>query len=120
MGTHKTTLEFTKDNTLTPNGNCIIGVGADFSLESIKSLLAFDRLRVVMKAGDIADEVLCDTNRNFNDDHEMVIRMGTFDSSRTLGVNADKSSRYLKREMMERMKSSCQNMIVEIEGFNNG
>ena len=32
LGTHKTTFEFTKDNELTLNGDCIVGVKADFEL----------------------------------------------------------------------------------------
>ena len=39
LGTHKTTLEFTKDEDLTSNGNCIIGVKADFELSRLKEFI---------------------------------------------------------------------------------
>jgi len=36
---HKTTLEFTKDKDLGLEGDCIVGVKADFSLKSLKKLI---------------------------------------------------------------------------------
>jgi len=108
LGTHKTTLEFTKDKELTKNGNCIIGIGADFELNDIRKLLEFDNIRIK----------IIEVNKNFSDNHEIVVRMGEYDSGRTLGVRADKASIQLKREIMEKMKDPKQKMIVEIEGYN--
>ena len=36
---HKTTLEFTKDSELSLNGDCIVGVEADFSIKEIKRFI---------------------------------------------------------------------------------
>ena len=36
---HKTTLEFTKDSELSSEGDCIVGVKADFSLEEVKKFI---------------------------------------------------------------------------------
>ena len=119
LGTHKTTLEFTKDAELTSNGNCIIGVRADFELSQIKKLLGFENIRIRLEADGVSDEIIAKVNPAFNDDEEIVIRLGEYDSSRTLGVRADKASIHLNRELVEKMADSRQKMIVEIEGFNN-
>ncbi len=117
LGTHKTTLEFTKDKELTKNGNCIIGIGADFKLNDIRKLLEFDNIRIRIIVDSITEEITAEVNRNFIDNHEIVVRMGEYDSDRTLGVRADKASIQLKREIMEKMKDPKQKMIVEMEGF---
>ena len=36
---HKTTLEFTKDSELSLNGDCIVGIGADFQINEIKEFI---------------------------------------------------------------------------------
>ncbi len=38
-GKHKTTLEFTKDKSLTEKGDCIIGVNSDFDLDENKKFI---------------------------------------------------------------------------------
>jgi hypothetical protein len=119
LGTHPTTFEFTKDKDLTLRGNCIIGVDADFRRSEVRALLGHDMLRIRMDVSGEKDEVLCRPNRGFDDDHEIVVRLGVFDSTRTLGVDADKASKHLNRKMMELMKDPLNVMRVEIEGFNN-
>ena len=119
LGTHKTTLEFTKDKDLSLNGNCIIGVGADFELSQIRKLLKFKNILIRISVDAITDEITAKVNPNFNDSQEIVIRLGKYDSSRTLGVRADKASLHLDRKLMEKMADSNQKMSIEIGGFNN-
>lgn len=103
-GTHKTTLEFTKDLDLTPNGDCIIGVSADFSLEKLQECLSWKEAEMVLKVDELTETVNLRINPGFKDTQEMVIRMGDYASERTLGVRADKSSAMLDRGLMERLK----------------
>lgn len=119
LGTHKTTLEFTKDTELSINGNCIIGVGADFELSKIRKLLEFEHIIIRISAAGMTDKITAKVNPHFNDDEEIVIRLGEYDSTRTLGVRADKASQHLNRKLMENMADPNQKMTVEIEGFNN-
>ena len=39
LGTHKNTLEFTKDKNLTLKGDCIVGVNADFDAGELKNFI---------------------------------------------------------------------------------
>lgn len=118
LGTHKTTLEFTKDKDLSSNGNCIIGVGADFELSQIRKLLEFENIIIRISVDAIIDEITAKLNPNFNDAQEIVIRLGEYDSPRTLGTRADKASMHIKRKIINKMKNPMQKMIVEMEGFN--
>ncbi len=112
---HKTTLEFTKDKELRLEGDCIIGVGADFSLdrikEFIKSLGGNTKISITIEAMDydskgpnnnpynerikdkkIIEKISCEANPGFNSDKEIVVRKGDFVSERTLGIKADKAA----------------------------
>ncbi|MCK5026326.1 MAG: DUF371 domain-containing protein [Nanoarchaeota archaeon] len=118
LGTHKTTLEFTKDKDLSSNGNCIIGVSADFELSQIKKLLEFANIKIRISVDAMTDEITAKVNPYFNDAQEIVIRLGEYDSPRTLGTRADKASMHIKRKIINKMKNPMQKMIVEIQGFN--
>ena len=115
LATHKTTVEFTKDKELSLKGNCILGINADFDLEKIKNLIKDSkRIRIVIKVGDISDEITAEVNPDFDDDREIVIRMGGFRSKRTLGVMADKGAAHVKRELAEKLKNPVQKIMVSI------
>ena len=115
LATHKTTIEFTKDKDLTKDGNCIVGVGANFNSEEIKPLLKSDRIKITIKAGDSKEEIIAKPNKGFNSEKEMVIRFGDFLSARTLAINADKSAKYLDRRLIEKLKNPEQKIVVVIE-----
>ena len=115
LATHKTTIEFTKDKDLTKDGNCIVGVSANFNLEEIKPLLKSDRIKITIKAGDSKEEIIAKPNKDFNSEKEMVIRFGDFLSNRTLATSADKSAKYLDRRLIEKLKNPKQKIVVVIE-----
>ena len=51
LGTHKNTLEFTKDKELTLNGDCIIGVNSNFNITD--KIMSSKKIRVVISVDDI-------------------------------------------------------------------
>src|SRR3989344_3199745 len=139
---HKTTLEFTKDEELGLEGDCIIGVGADFSLdgvkEFIKSLGNNKNITITIKSinyedkelnnghfnGNIKDKkenkpivekISCEINPGFNSDREIVIRKGNFLSERTFGIKADKSAREIDGSLKKLLtrKNSIIKIIVQ-------
>lgn len=127
QSSHRTTLEFTKDPDLTILGDCIIGVKADFDLEKLKEFikdskdskdrkvkltLKADKTAVSIGDGVIEDDVIFNLNPGFDDEKELVIRMGHFASKRTLGINANKSSGMLKRELKEKLKDPKTRLIA--------
>ena len=118
LGEHKTTFEFTKDSEVSKKGDCIIGVGADFSLEEIRQFLkrhGGGRVQIDIFCDGVSDSVTAELNPDFNDDREIVVRMSEHASERTLAVRADKSAKYLKRELMERMKERGRRAEVTIK-----
>ena len=115
LATHKTTAEFTKDKELSLKGNCILGVNADFDLEKIKNLIKDSkRIRIVITVGDVSDEITAEVNPDFDDDREIVIRMGGFKSKRTLGIGADKGAAHVKRGLVDKLKNPVQKIDITL------
>lgn len=110
---HKLTLEFTKDTDLTPRGDCIIGIRADFRLEELRPLLGNPRLKMAVMMGDEKKTLTFKPNPGFCSDHEIVIRLGTFLSDRTLGTDADLAARHF-HGWLQKLKDPNQKMDVEI------
>ncbi len=113
---HRNTLEFTKDADVTPNGDCIVGVNADFSLEEIKKFVrAHDKAKMMFEVGGIQEEIRFTINKEFNDSHEIVIRKTDFLSKRTLGINADKASKDLKKELSEKLRDKNSRILISLD-----
>ena len=114
-GKHKRTLEFTKESELSLGGDCILGVNANFSIYDLKELIQEGtKLKMVITAGDVSDEIIFEGNPAFDDDKEIVVRMGEFSSDRTLGLRADKACSDLKKELIERLNNPDQKIDVLI------
>lgn len=114
LATHKTTLEFTKDSNITEKGDCIIGVNADFDKEKVKEFLKYGKIKISMKVGNLEEVIICKINPNFDDNNEIVIRLGVHDSKRTLGTDADKAAIHLNRKLVEKMKYSNSKLVITI------
>lgn len=110
---HKLTLEFTKDTELTPKGDCIIGVNADFRLKDIKPLLSHQRLKMNISIGGETKTLTFKPNPGFCSDHEIVVRLGTFLSDRTLGTDAELAAKHF-HDWLPRLIKPNQEIIVEI------
>src|SRR3989338_8095472 len=100
LATHARTIEFTKDAELTKNGDCIVGVKAEFFLDELKKFLHCGRVKITVEAGGCSEAVTAVPNKKFNSSHELVIRLGEFDSERTFAVRADKAAVHLGRELV--------------------
>ena len=96
---HKTTLEFTKESTVSMRGDCILGVSAslapvDFK-EETKALLQTPRDFIVeIRLAKIVDEFQGKGHPGLalDDDHEMVFRKSNFISGRTVLVACNKAA----------------------------
>jgi len=117
-GTHKTTLEFTKENYLTETGDCIIGINSNFNLKKLKEFVKNNKkAKVSLEINNIKEELTCEINKNFQDDKELVIRKSNFLSERTFGIYASKSSKDLSRKFIKQLKNSNSTVIINIEMF---
>tara|TARA_Y100000310_G_scaffold104351_1_gene102698 strand:- start:12308 stop:12718 length:411 start_codon:yes stop_codon:yes gene_type:complete len=120
LGTHKKTLEFTKEDSLTSNGDCIIGVSADFELDKLKEIVSKGgeiKIEMVLENKDKAvfsDSLMCTVNKSFNHETELVVRKSNMETDRTLGILADKGAFDINREMINELKNPEQKIIVKI------
>ena len=137
---HKTTLEFTKDHELSLEGDCIVGVKADFSLDSLKNFInktknqcENKRISITIKTikkdknnnnkikNDdklkkmIEEKITAEINPEFNSDNEIVIRKTNFLSERTFAIRADKSASELNRNLIDFLKDKTNKVMVVLE-----
>ena len=120
LGTHKTTLEFTKDKDLTSNGNCIVGVKADFDLGELKMFIkktGNENIIMTIKTADgkIKEMIHGKLNPGFDNSNEVVIRKTDFLSERTLMINANKAAFELNRDLIADLKKKEAKITIIIE-----
>lgn len=117
---HPTTLMFTKDKHLSINGDCIVAVDADKALADLspdfKQALKMPnaKLTIIIEVDNLWDQVTASgspkltlTNKN-----DIVIRKSSFICDRTLGINANKASKDLSRELIQKLKNPKNKAIV--------
>ncbi|AFL95695.1 hypothetical protein CL1_1496 [Thermococcus cleftensis] len=118
--THRSTLEFTKEDYLTPRGDCILCIEADKGINDLReefkaALRTGRRLRIRIKVGGLVDEVLAEGSPRLILDHgySMVIRKSDYVDARTLAIRANKAARDIDRRIVELLKNP--ETIAEIE-----
>jgi hypothetical protein len=117
---HRTTFEVTTEPSLTPRGDCIIGVSADKSAADLspqlKSALRSPRtlLLVLLIAGSSYDivEAWGDERLTLTDTRRIVVRRSSYVRPETLAVNANKAARDLKRELVAELKDPSTTLKV--------
>ena len=112
LSAHKKTIEFTKDSELTKNGDCIIGVNANFELKQLQRFLGCERVRITVTVDRISDTITAVPNKKFSGSHEMVMRLGEFDSERTFAVRADKAASDLSRALVAALRSGKDGTVT--------
>ena len=122
LATHKTTFEFTKDDELSLNGDCIVGVNVDFDLKEIKKMINNSKnkkikitIKTISKSKKIQEIIFAEVNPNFNDDKELVIRKTDFVSERTFAIKTDKAAFDLNRDLIRFLKDKKNKITVILE-----
>ncbi len=116
LASHKRTLEFTKDDELSPDGDCIVAVAADFSPEELKRLVKnHTRLNMRIEAGGMSEDIPFQANKKFSSDREVVLRMSEFSSDRTFGFRAEKAAAHINRQLVRKLREPGQKVTVTIE-----
>ena len=109
QATHPSTLEFTREQHVSREGDCLVAVaadkaGVDLSWEFKDKLLRDDaKLLILIEAGDCCDVVTAFGSSRLRLVHasDLVVRKSDFVCGRTLGVRADKSSADLSRRLVD-------------------
>jgi len=122
QATHPTTLEITKEETLTKRGDCIIAVSADKALADLnvdfKDYLRKENARIslLIEAGKIADVINAFGSPKLILAHptDMVVRKSNYICSRTLAIQADKAAIDLPRKLVEKLKNPEQKVKITL------
>ncbi len=121
--THRTTLEVTKDEELTPRGDCIIGVAASASAselpEELKAVLrrgVMVRISIALPDYGLRDDLVAYGSPKLILDHssDIVVRRSDYVCGRTVAIKASKAARDINREIVELLKDKRTELILEI------
>jgi hypothetical protein len=119
---HPTTLMFTKEKNLSKAGDCIVAVAAnkaaaDLSSEFKEKLRQPNaKLTVTIEADGSMQQINASGSSKLalTDAVDIVIRKSDYISSRTLAIQADKSSNDLPREFVEKLKNPTQQIKITL------
>jgi uncharacterized protein len=119
---HSTTIEITKEDHLTPQGDCIIAVSADKGLtdlpadflEALKDEKA--KLVIEIECGGAKERITAHGHPDltFTNPHEMVVRKSDYICGRTLAIGADKASKDMDRKLISNLARCAEARITLI------
>ena len=121
LGNHPSTFEVTREDHLTKNGNCIIGIVADKGCAGLsaafKRVLANDDAILItrLSSGDVIFEVKSHGSSRFTLDHptDMVWRRSSFVCGRTIGIMTDHEAATLPKPLIANLVAGKE-MIVTV------
>ena len=124
LSLHQKTIEITKDDNLTSNGDCIVGVSANISCvdlpEKMKKKIQDPKTKIMfsIKAGDQKFIVQGNGSEKLSLKHttDIVLRKSGFTCSRTIAINCDKASNDIPRDFVKILQNPKTNgsMVIEI------
>ena len=120
---HKNTIEITKDSSLTPSGDCIVGVNASFACKDIpnkiKKKLSDPKTQVTISIviNDDVFKIVGKGHRSISLTHptDIVIRKSNFTCPRTLAVGCNLASDSLPRKMIKMIQKPESNGLFIID-----
>jgi hypothetical protein len=123
---HATTLEITKGNNLTKNGDCIIAVGANKGLaelsETFRILCTDDNAKIILEinAGKNVEIVQGRGSSSFTLNHrdDIVARKSSQVTDRTLIIAADKAARDIDRKLVRALQSPNTSVRIRLTVHN--
>ncbi|GAB6944818.1 DUF371 domain-containing protein [Vulcanisaeta sp. JCM 14467] len=109
---HRTTIEITRDDYLTPRGDCIIGIKADKGLSDInpelKEVIRKDGslVMVIFIVDDYFDYVIGmgSSRLTLSNNNKLIIRRSSYIDDATLMIKANKAAINLDRRLIDRLK----------------
>ncbi|HEX5186579.1 MAG TPA: DUF371 domain-containing protein [Nitrososphaeraceae archaeon] len=113
LSTHPRTIEITKDDYLTPEGNCIIGIRANKACNSLnpklQKMLIRDNIPIKFQII-VEDEVFSingygNSKFTLKNSHDIVIRTSGYICSRTASILCDKASIHIPRTIVSKLQN---------------
>ncbi|MGC8910562.1 MAG: DUF371 domain-containing protein [Nitrososphaeria archaeon] len=123
--THPTTFEITKENYVTPRGDCIIGINSSKACydlpPEIKSKLKTDNVKVslTIKVGEETFKVLARGSSKLLliDKKSMVVRKSDYICPRTLAIKSTASAKDIPRSIIKLLQNKGSKGLMVIEIF---
>lgn len=122
--THGTTIEITKETSLTRKGDCVLGVKASkacFDLTpDLKNLIKKGkRFKVKLKIDEVQDCFYGFGNKELKllDKTDMVFRKSVFICDRTVLISCSKSSKELSRKLIDKLKHPEIKLSITFEVY---
>ncbi len=119
--THRSTLEFTKDDYLTPRGDCILGISSEKAVKDldpgVKRLIrSGSNVYVVIVVDGIYDIIRALGSKllTLDNENKMIVRKSDFISDSTLAIKADKSAIDVNRELVEKLRKGDRGIVYVI------
>ena len=124
LSLHQKTLEITKDDELTSNGDCIVGVSANISCvdlpEKMKKKIRSPKTRISfsIRVGNKKFIIKGNGSKKLSLKHtkDIVLRKSAFTCSRTIAINCDNASSDIPRDFVKILQNpkTHGNMIIEV------
>ena len=122
QATHETTLEITKEPTLTKRGDCIIAVeatngAADLPLEFKEAARKKGaQITITIEAGELKEIVRAKGSPRllFTHPTDLVVRKTDYVCGRTLAIAADKAASDLSRKLVEKIQDCNQGIRITL------
>lgn len=119
LGTHRSTLEITTENFLTPRGNCIIATRSskavgNFSPELKKAIQLGAKIKVTLSAGPYQDNFFGFGNQSLDltSKTSIVFRLSEFISDRTALINCSKNAAEINRNLISYLQDPQNQLII--------
>jgi len=124
LSLHQKTLEITKDDELTSNGDCIVGVSANIACldlpEKMKKKIRNPKTKITfsIRAGNKKFTIEGNGSKKLSLKHtkDIVLRKSAFTCSRTIAINCDNASSDIPRDFVKILQNpkTHGNMIIEV------
>ncbi len=121
--THETTFEITREDYLTPRGDCIIGVSAnkalaDFS-DEFKEYARNDDTKLIIvliseKGNYDVIEAFGSNRLTYEDNTRIIVRRSNYVSANTAAIKASKAAKDLNRKLINDFRRGCKGIALFI------
>jgi len=111
---------FTREDYLTPRGDCIVAVSADKACADLPAAVkeklkrADTRLEITIECAGVSEKVTAygHPNLTLTHTHDIVIRKSEYTCGRTLAVRADKAACDLNRKLIKKLREGGEVLIT--------
>ncbi len=113
---------FTKDKSLSKNGDCVVAVAADKAVADLSAEFKEKlrkpnaKLTILIEAGGLKEQITASGSPKLTLTHstDIVVRKSEYISDRTLAIHADKASSDLSRALIEKLKDPKQEVKITL------